>query len=59
MNLNLVSSQHAKETFERSQFNVEENGKVRGEIKLQKPVEVLFEGADLTKYFPTTSKLAA
>jgi glycosyltransferase involved in cell wall biosynthesis len=56
MNLNLVSSQHAKETFERSQFNVEENGKVRGEIKLQKPVEVLFEGADLTKYFPTTSK---
>jgi len=56
MNLNLVSSQHAKETFERSHFNVEENGKVKGEIKLQKPVEVLFEGADLTKYFPTTSK---
>lgn len=56
MNLNLVSSQHAKETFERSQFNVEENGQVKGQIKLQKPVEVLFEGADLTKYFPTTSK---
>jgi len=56
MNLNLVSSQHAKETFERSQFNVEENGQVKGQIKLQKPVEVLFEGADLTKYFPTASK---
>jgi glycosyltransferase involved in cell wall biosynthesis len=56
MNLNLVSSQHAKETFERSQFNVEENGQVKAQISLQKPVEVLFEGADLTKYFPTTSK---
>ena len=56
MNLNLVSSQHAKETFQRSQFNIEENGQTKGQIKLQKPVEVLFEGADLTKYFPTTSK---
>ena len=55
MNLNLVSSNHAKETFERSQFNVEENGQVKGQISLQKPVEVLFEGADLEKYFPTTS----
>jgi glycosyltransferase involved in cell wall biosynthesis len=56
MNLNLVSSEHAKETFERSKFNVEENGQVKGQVKLQKPIEVLFEGADLTKYFPTTSK---
>lgn len=56
MNLNLVSSQHAKETFQRSQFNIEENGQTKGQIKLQKPVEVLFEGADLTKYFPTASK---
>jgi glycosyltransferase involved in cell wall biosynthesis len=56
MNLTLVSSQHAKETFQRSQFNIEENGQVKGQIKLQKPVEVLFEGADLTRYFPTTSK---
>jgi glycosyltransferase involved in cell wall biosynthesis len=56
MNLNLVSSQHAKETFQRSQFNIEENGQTKGQIKLQKPIEVLFEGADLTKYFPTASK---
>lgn len=55
MNLNLVSSNHAKETFERSKFNIEENGQVRGVVELQKPVEVLFEGADLKKYFPTTS----
>ena len=55
MDINLVSSNHAKETFERSQFNVEENGQVKGQIKLQKPIEVLFEGADLEKYFPTAS----
>lgn len=56
MNLNLVSSQHARETFQRSQFNIEENGQTKGQIKLEKPVEVLFEGADLTKYFPASSK---
>ena len=56
MNLNLVSSQHAKETFQRSEFNIEENGQVKGKLQLQKPVEVLFEGADLSKYFPGPSK---
>jgi len=56
MNLNLVSSEHAKETFQRSQFNIEENGQVKGQVKLQKPVEVLFEGADVEKYFPTSSE---
>jgi glycosyltransferase involved in cell wall biosynthesis len=56
MNLNLVSSEHAKKTFEASKFNVEKNGQVTGVVELTKPVEVLFEGADLTKYFPTTSK---
>ena len=55
MNLNLVSSNHAKETFLRSTFTVEDKGQAKGEIKLQKPVEVLLEGADLEKYFPTTS----
>jgi len=56
MNLNLVSSQHAKETFQRSEFNIEENGQVKGKLQLQKPVEVLLEGADLSKYFPGPSK---
>jgi glycosyltransferase involved in cell wall biosynthesis len=56
MNLNLVSSEHAKETFKSSKFNVEKNGQITGVVELTKPVEVLFEGADLTKYFPTTSK---
>jgi glycosyltransferase involved in cell wall biosynthesis len=55
MNLNLVSSNHAKETFQRSKFNVEEAGKVKGTVELQKPIEVLLEGADLEKYFVTPS----
>lgn len=56
MHLTLVSSEHAKQTFERSKFEVQDSGKTTGTIELQKPVEVLFEGADLTKYFPTSSK---
>ena len=58
MNINIVSSNHAKETFERSVFEQrnQQTNQVIGQIKLQKPVEVLFEGADLTKYFPSTEK---
>ena len=57
MDIILTSSEHSRQTFYRSQYTVEENGEVKGEIRLQKPVEVLFEGADLTKYFTTQSKL--
>ena len=55
MNLTLVSSQHAKETFERSKFEVQDKGKTTGTIELQKPIEVLFEGLDIEKYKPVTS----
>ena len=57
MDLILTSSKHSKETFERSQFTIEDNGQVKGSIELQKPIEVLFEGVDITKYFPTSSNL--
>jgi len=52
MNLTLVSSEHAKNVFQQSTF-VESNpqGQKVRDIKLEKPVEVLFEGADLNKYF--------
>ena len=53
MNLNLVSSQHAKDTFLRSKFDVENKGQNQGQLTVGKPIEVLFEGADLEKYFPT------
>lgn len=52
MNVTLVSSKHAKTVFETSQFEKrDQQGRVLEQIKLQKPVEVLFEGADLNKYF--------
>jgi len=58
MDLNIVSSNHAKTVFENSTFQKQDSNtrQVIGEIKLSKPVEVLFEGADLTKYFPSKKK---
>ena len=52
MNLTLVSSQHAKKVFEESTFNQQDQntGQVIRHIKLERPVDVLFEGIDLTKY---------
>jgi hypothetical protein len=52
MNLTLVSSEHAKTVFQQSAFEQKDNnGRTMNQIKLEKPVEVLFEGADLNKYF--------
>lgn len=53
MNLNLVSSNHAKQTFEKSVFEKKDpkTNQVLEVIKSEKPIEVLFEGADLNKYF--------
>ena len=53
MTATLVSSKHAKQVIEASTFNqVDETTKaVVRSIKLEKPVEVLFEGVDLNKYF--------
>jgi glycosyltransferase involved in cell wall biosynthesis len=48
MNLNLVSSEHAKKVFETSGFEEKDNNtqQIVRSIKLEKPVEVLFEGAN-------------
>jgi glycosyltransferase involved in cell wall biosynthesis len=56
MDLTLVSSQHAKTVFENSQFEQKDSttNKTTAIIKLVSPVEVLFEGVDLNKYFKTT-----
>ena len=62
MDLVLTSSVHGKKVFENSKFDItdKQNNKT-GELKLEKPVEVLFEGVDLTKYkrlnLPTDNKL--
>ena len=52
MNLNLVSSNHAKQVFERSTFEKrnQQTQQVEAIIKLEKPIEVLFEGADVEIY---------
>jgi hypothetical protein len=53
MDVNFVSSNHAKKVFETSQFEEKNNqGQTIRQIKLQKPIEVLFEGADIEKYKP-------
>jgi len=49
MNATFVSSTHAKTVLESTSFTKKETPGVQ--IKLEKPVEVLFEGVDLNKYF--------
>ena len=58
MDLLLVSSNHAKETFQRSTFEAKDNrtNQVVEKIVLNTKMEVLFEGIDLTKFFPSTEK---
>lgn len=52
MNLTLVSSNHAKTVFQNSVFEKrDQQGKTLQKISIEKPVEVLFEGVDLNKYF--------
>ena len=58
MNITFVSSTFSKEALEKSNF--EEKDKKTNQliriIKLEKPLEVLFEGVDITKYLPLESK---
>ena len=52
MNLVITSAQHGKVVFENSVYNMQ-NDKTKqkqGQLKLETPIEVLFEGVDLTKY---------
>ena len=57
MNVVFTSSQHSKSVFENTNYQVKDNNtqQVVKVIKLEKPVEVLLEGADLTKYFAKSS----
>jgi len=58
MNLNLVSSNHSKQVALASNF--EERDKNTNQIvktlKIEKPIDVLFEGLDLDKYYKNPSK---
>lgn len=52
MNLVLVSSTHAKETFQRSVFQINDprTNQPTGQLRLTTPVEVLFEGVDTSLF---------
>ena len=54
MNLNLVSSNFAKQTFESMTYDRKDKrtGQVVSKIKLEKPIEVLFEGVNTDLYKP-------
>lgn len=54
MNINFVSSNHSKSVFENSKFDIknEKTGQMQGVLKIEKPIEVLFEGVDINTYFP-------
>jgi len=57
MDLNLVSSQFTKDTFRQVQFEQKDpQGNINGVVKLEKPIEVLFEGLDTGVYFKKPGK---
>jgi hypothetical protein len=58
MDLTLVSSEHAKKVFVDSKFEKrnQQTQQVESIVELQKPIEVLFEGADLNIFKPIESK---
>jgi len=52
MDLNLVSSEHSKQVALATAFEKrDDKNNVVGQVKLEKPIEVLFEGLDLDKYY--------
>ncbi len=61
MDLNLVSSEHSKNIALNTTFDKMDNRTQQkiGVVKLEKPIEVLFEGLDLNKYYkdPKTSNI--
>ncbi len=56
MDLVLASSEHSKTVFENSKFEQQDKvtNKTVSIVELKTPVEVLFEGVDLNKYFKST-----
>jgi hypothetical protein len=52
MDMNWVSSNHSKTVFSNAKFEKRDknNNQVVGDIKLEKPIEVIFEGVDLNVY---------
>lgn len=58
MNLVLTSSKHSQDVFKNTVWEVKDNrtGQITNKLTLTTPVEILFEGVDISKYFETKSK---
>ena len=58
MDLNIVSSEHSKNVFLETEFEKrnKHNNALEGTVKLEKPIEVLFEGANTDIYKVIESK---
>ena len=58
MDINLVSSNHSKKVFEDSKYFKDDpkTGQRLGELIIEKPIEVLLEGANLEIFKPTSYK---
>jgi glycosyltransferase involved in cell wall biosynthesis len=58
MDLNLVSSEHSKQVFLNSKFESKnQQGQSLGIVEVNKPIEVLFEGANIDLYIPSKETL--
>ena len=58
MDLTLTSSKHSQGVFKGTKWEVRDKAtnKVTSLLEVNKPVEILFEGVDVSKYFETKSK---
>jgi len=56
MDINIVTSEHSKEGFVKTVYDKinDKTKQKEGELRLEKPIEVLFEGLDLNVYKKTT-----
>jgi glycosyltransferase involved in cell wall biosynthesis len=54
MDINFVSSEHSKKVFQETTFEKrnKHTNALEGNVKLEKPIEVLFEGANIDVYKP-------
>jgi len=56
MDMNWVSSTHAKRVFEASRFEIQDKQGNKTRLQIQKPIEVVFEGADLDVFKHISNK---
>lgn len=56
MDLVLTSSEHGRNSLVNTSFDINKSGQIAGKLQVSTPVEVLFEGVDLEKYFKIGSE---